>query len=761
MDSLAFLQALHPKGPWVLTAIHVNRKGIETQSFGPSTKTAARKWIKKNEGKRNLYFSVNTPRTQVNKKTNREDIEAVSYLHVDLDGRAGEPLEEELVRIRTLLTEQCPVPPPTAIVYSGGGYQAFWKLAQPIPIAGNLAAAQEAARYNKQLEIVLGGDNCHNIDRIMRLPGTTNLPNAKKLERGRTPTIAEVHSYHAERIYALTDFTPAPPLQTTGTDANTIVVPTNVARLASVEELDRWKVPDRVKVVVVQGFDPDNPKEGDNSRSAWLFDCCCQLVRAGVPDEVIYSIVTDPDFAISASVLDKGSNSDRYATRQINRAKEEVEEPWLRKMNERHLVIGNMGGKCRVLEEVYDKPLKRTRLTKQAFQDFRNRYSNVYVQVGKRHMAVGQWWLANPGRRQFDYLVFSPERDIPNSYNLWQGFACQSLPGEQHEPFLLHMRNNICSGVKKYYEYLLGWIARTVQYPGRSGEIAVVLRGKSGVGKSFFAKQFGSLWGRHFMQVSDGKHLTGAFNAHLRDCVVLFGDEAFFAGDKKHEGTLKALITEEHMIVEAKGIDSELSQNFIHLIMASNSDWVVPSGPAERRFFILDVGDNHQQDHPYFGAITKAMANGGRENLLHYLLNYDISKYNVRKAPHTAALLEQKLHSLNPMQHWWRERLMAGTLLSSHAQFSNEILCKELQADYVQTCAQYGVTRRGSATTLGLFLNKVCPGQFPMRMRQSTGDRKNVYVFPDLDMLRTKWEELYGPGSVWPTGTVAPAPEPF
>ena len=104
---------------------------------------------------------------------------------------------------------------------------------------------------------------------------------------------------------------------------------------------------------------------------------------------------------------------------------------------------------------------------------------------------------------------------------------------------------------------------------------------------------------------------------------------------------------------------------------------------------------------------------------------------------------------------------MAGTLLSTHAQFSNEVLCEELQADYVQTCAQYSVTRRGSATTLGLFLNKVCPGQYPMRMRQSTGDRKNVYVFPDLDMLRTKWEDLYGPGSVWPTAVTTPAPEPF
>ena len=44
--------------------------------------------------------------------------------------------------------------------------------AEPIPIDGVLAAAEDAARYNKQLELIYGADNCHNIDRILRLPGT-------------------------------------------------------------------------------------------------------------------------------------------------------------------------------------------------------------------------------------------------------------------------------------------------------------------------------------------------------------------------------------------------------------------------------------------------------------------------------------------------------------------------------------------------------------------------------------------------------------
>jgi len=32
--------------------------------------------------------------------------------------------------------------------------------------------------------------------------------------------------------------------------------------------------------------------------------------------------------------------------------------------------------------------------------------------------------------------------------------------------------------------------------------------------------------------------LVGNFNAHLIDCVLLFADEAFWAGDKQGENTL-------------------------------------------------------------------------------------------------------------------------------------------------------------------------------------------------------------------------------
>lgn len=766
--SLAFLKAVYPDGPWALTAIAVDRKGIETQTFYPKDTVALERWLTHHNGKSNLYWHVNPVLRPVFKKAEREDIKAVCYLQVDIDPSEGRDLAGEQARILGELRSAKSLPSPSFIVYSGGGYQAFWKLADPIPVNGDLARAEEAKRYNLQLEIAFGADACHNVDRLMRLPGTLNIPDAKKKKKGRTLALAKVVEMNMDRAYALSMFTPAPLTQLandkgfTSPKAGAVVLSGNIQRLDGVEALDEYGVPDRIKVIIVQGCLPDEPKKGDNSRSAWLFDCVCGLVRCKVPDDVIFSVITDKDFGIAASVLDAGANAEKYAIRQIARAKEEAIDPWLRKLNERYAVIGNIGGKCRVIEEVNDPALGRSRLTRQSFEDFSNRYMNQFVVTGKDKtgkdvlMPVGKWWLRSPDRKQYDTIVFSPCNETPDCYNLWKGFACEAKAGSC-TLFLEHLKTNICGNNESYFTYLISWMARAVQHPDSPGQTAIVLRGKQGTGKSFFVKTFGGLFGRHFMQVSDAKHLVGSFNAHLRDTVILFGDEAFYAGDKKHESVLKMLITEEVIAIESKGVDVEVAPNYVHVLLASNNQWVVPAGADERRFFVLEVGDDKKQNSEYFGLIAKELAAGGRQALLHFLLNYDLKGFEVRSVPKTKALQEQKLLSLTPEEEWWYRKLDSGAVVESHSGWKKRVLKHEVIADYIAYMKTLNVTRRSNETVLGKFLHRMCPGlgtqQAMATFRVSAGEagwtkevkrRAYYFEFPTLAVCRNRWCELYG-----------------
>lgn len=757
--TIDFLENWRPSGPWALTAIKPDGP-ISTKTF--TDLESAKVWIDEYQGLRNLYFHVNPIRYNINTKAEKKDISALEWLHIDIDPREGEDLETERKRAFDLLVNFTPMP--TVIIDSGGGFQGFWKLTEPIPIDGDIKRAEELEAYNMQLEILFGADACHNVDRIMRLPGTINLPNARKLKKGRKPALSKLVKAKWTQSYSIEQFTKA--ARVTNSQAGStmkVQISGNLPRLNSVDDLPE-KVLDRTKMLIVQGNDPDDPTKYP-SRSEVVFAVCCDLVRAEVDNNIIAAVLLDPDFGISESVL-AHARPERYAARQIERAKEVAVDPILEQMNGRHAVISDIGGKCRIISEIMDNNIGRTKISMQSFQDFRNRYCNLSVLIGKNaktdeplYMEAGKWWINNKHRRQFETLTFAPGREIDGAYNLWRGFACDAIPGEC-ELYLEHILTNICGGNEEYYDYLIGWMALAVQKPASPGLTAIVLRGKQGTGKSFFAKEFGSLWGRHFLQVSDPKHLVGSFNAHLRDCVVLFGDEAFYAGDKKHESVLKMLITEEFITIEAKGVDAEAAPNFTHIILASNNQWVIPAGTVERRFFVVDVGDEHQLDIKYFAKIIEQMNSGGREALLYFLQTYDLSKFNVRSFPKTDALFEQKIFTLDPAESWWVEKLFSGQLMPG-IQWTDEIYKTDLHEDYCTFLDKLGIReKKKTQISLTHFLRRICP---VFESHQVIAKRKLIdkgveryvtqreynFIAPSLDVCRAFFDENFGGPYKW------------
>jgi Family of unknown function (DUF5906) len=343
----------------------------------------------------------------------------------------------------------------------------------------------------------------------------------------------------------------------------------------------------------------------------------------------------------------------------------------LAEMNSQFAVV-KVGGKTRVvsLEEspVYPGGMVPIYSTIPDFCAFHDRRKKIEIGPdGKdKKIGIGRWWINHEERRQYDSIVYAPNAEpAVGKMNLWRGFAVEPRSGDCGL-YLDHLRGNICSGNGDHAAYLIDWMAYAVQHPDLPGEVAVVTRGKEGVGKGVLAKHFGGLFGSHFRHIVHAKHLVGHFNAHMQQCSVLFADEAFFAGDRAHESILKALITEETLLIEPKGVDPFPVRNCIHLIMSSNNDWVVPAGADARRYFVLNVSDAHMQDHRYFAMIAKQMENGGRAALLDYLLKRDLSGFDVRHMPQTEALAEQKAHSRRGIDRLVEIIANAGVLPNVH-----------------------------------------------------------------------------------------------
>ena len=674
--TLDFLQQWCPGGPWVLCAIVPDGDRATTQTFTDLAKAGA--WIDARQGHQNLYFTVNPVLHPVSSKPYKTDMRGMRALHVDVDPRAGEPLEQERERSLRLLREFSP--PPTVIIDSGGGHQAFWMLEEELPTAGSEDRAAEVEAYNIQLEVLLQADACHNIDRLMRLPGTVNVPGEKKRRKRRTEALAGVVEADWSRRYPISAFIPAPRVQSAdGGNGVEVRLSGNLPKLDSLDELPQSVTP-RTKMLIVNGDDPDDPTRYP-SRSEVLFAVLCELVRAGVSDDMMAAIILDGDYGIAQHVLEQ-PRPQQYAARQIKRAREEAIDPWLRKLNDKHAVLGNQNNKCRVMERVR-RPTgiagqEREVVSLQSFADFQNRYLNKRVVVGTNKegrditMAAGKWWLEHPNRRQFHSLSFSPRDgeviEAPSGdpddrqLNLWRGYAVQPLPGDW-TLMRDHIRKVIAEGNETSADYIIKWMAWTVQNPDRPAEVAIVLRGKMGTGKGVFGKMMVRLFGQHGLHTGGTELLTGRFNQHLADCCVLFADEIVWDGDKKAEARIKVYLTEETIVIEPKGVDAAAWPNMLHVIISSNEDWIVPAGPHERRYAVFDVSDEHMQDGAYFKALYRQMDNGGLAAMLHDLRSMALGDWHPRDdRPDTEALADQKVRGLDPVHAQVLEMLDEGAL---------------------------------------------------------------------------------------------------
>jgi hypothetical protein len=262
-------------------------------------------------------------------------------------------------------------------------------------------------------------------------------------------------------------------------------------------------------------------------------------------------------------------------------------------MNERHAVIGNVGGKCRVLEwvpsELDEGALVAALQTK---TDFINRYANRQVGWTRKGdpLTAGAWWFEHPHRADYRGVVFKPgkpavinHRDSGSWLNLWRGWGI--APEKGRWPLMRnHIEAVVSGGDPKMANYIIYWNAWGFQNPGDVSEAALVLRGKKGGGKGILLGTVRRIYGPHGLQITHASHLTGQFNAHLWTCAYLFADEAFWAGDKQGEAVLKGLITERPLQVTKKGIDT-----ITGVAMSGNSNWVVPASHDERRYAVSDV----------------------------------------------------------------------------------------------------------------------------------------------------------------------------
>src|SRR5262249_3553326 len=210
-------------------------------------------------------------------------------------------------------------------------------------------------------------------------------------------------------------------------------------------------------------------------------------------------------------------------------------------------------------------------------------------------------------------------------------------------------------------------------------------------------------FGQHARHISSPVHMTGRFNAHMRQCSFLFADEAYAPGDKSAEGQLKRLITEPTLQIEPKGRDPVEEPNRLHAMFASNEDWVVPAGAFERRYVVQEVAKTYRQDKTWFGPIYEQLRSGGYEAMLLDLLERDLGNWHPRDIVRTAALAVQQEQSLAPFDAWWFEMLQAGVVTGADVVHPDRAVSNRYKEEIEESTGSYGGKRTRTVWHNGLY----------------------------------------------------------
>jgi hypothetical protein len=531
------------------------------------------------------------------------------------------------------------------------------------------------------------------------------------------------------------------------------------ANLTTISELEQ-AIHDAgiMKSISDHSVQDNNPASGRND---FLFKYGCELRRLVSDDKTVALQIRDKNKSASSDDHPNFSSMGPLSSSEVEKVIESVLKQDIQSgsvklgemvsdMNQHHAHV-MIGGKAKIINIKHDPIHGWSTHDFSSPADFRSCYSNKQIKVGDKMKSIGQAWLDHPDRLSYQGVTFDPDYKDSSYYNLFQGFAVEPNDGDCGL-YLEHIRCNICKGDEDLYHYVLDWMADAIQNPSKRPGVALAIKGKQGVGKGVFASTFLSLFGPHGIQVTQSSHLVGNFNAHLRDKLLVFADEAFWAGDKKSEGVLKALITEDTLAIEMKGVDVQTSPNFTRLILASNNEWLIPASADQRRFVVLEAGVARQQDSAYFKAIADQMENGGRQALMKFLMDRDLYGINLRNIPKTSALTDQLLYSLDSVGQWlytcldyegYQEGL--GNTIELK-EWPKSIRTDNLRNAYLNYCNQNSVNYKLSSAVFGKRLKELLPSIKKQRMKKGN-IREMLYILPELEHAKEQFIEvnkLYG-----------------
>ena len=664
-EAVAFAFSL-PTDQVHLCAIHpAGNRPIVGRSFRKTEagQAAAFRWL--TEADRNgygIYYNANEvkPLGKGHVKAKEVEVSIVRFLHVDADLPVGTaPDDVETVRAELLVKIKAAPLVPSLIINSGNGFGLFWELAEPVAVtAENL---EEIKARNVALADQLGGDDCENLDRVMRLPFTVNRPNAKKIKAGRVPVLADIVSdLRGLVVYKLDQFESG----AVANEETATVTKTGRTAYQTIgspdlpETVDLSGLDDSLRNIIKNGPPADYAK----SRSDAVYGCACDLRRIGWSDGDILSVLTNASNGVADHIFDQKQRDpleqasrvivdmDRRNIAQIfTDASEDFGDDEPKEFTAPYNPLMEFREQLAGFRYCLDPPSFIRRADKKMISEksFNGRYAplvNLIPKLESRYkdsapkLAISQSVL-----ERIDGTCYRPgEPDICGKlFNMWQDPNIEALP-ETPTIFLAHMTYLIPD--ERERELALNWLAWCVQKPSEKQMFALLIVDEGGTGKGWIGYMLRVLLGdRNVAMIESGDPVKDMFNGWTLHRQLGFIHEVVPDRRVDLASRLKGVITEPHIWVNEKHIARFRAENRTNLFCCSNHRDALKIGRRDRRWLVVEgasdpfgVDDNGETTtkttsyyETLFGCIGTPEAPGKEvRRIKGWLMARDLTGYN-------------------------------------------------------------------------------------------------------------------------------------
>jgi hypothetical protein len=448
--------------------------------------------------------------------------------------------------------------------------------------------------------------------------------------------------------------------------------------------------------------------------------------------------------------------------------KESGEDAMVRKMNE------NIVFRIQFSDYIHIFNTEEVRYECKEKPKMKNAYETELfkIKVGDNDKVVNPFdiWCKNRFRSGVERIDFDPTNRVPNIFNLWQGYVITEgvESGAHHDqPLCDHIKRVWCRDIVNHYEYVMNWLAWVLQRPDRKVGVMISVKSRQGTGKGIVLSVMKMIMNGDrpcgpMSQVSNVESILGAYSYGIEGKTLINFDEAYWGGNKKLEGQVKSLITEQTQEIRKKFKDPFFIKNTTAFITTTNSLYFTPITADDRRNFCLDADsdftDALENKRAYFKNIVKVPKGEDPHpdvvnDFAYRLYTRDISDFDPEDFDKTELAQSQIQQGWCSVLRWWHAVLEDELWVSDpdvphlrvkfakapgdvDAEGFKAVPKKWVYDRYCQAKIQgfhtyHEVYDNFCRTTKGLFKNTM-----PEMRKGGLGNQVKVYLLPSVETLR-------------------------